>query len=60
MWEGAHFGEGTGDVEQMNCRYSDYYLEQCMDSWWNDSKCTHKNDVGVTCGEAYVWEFLVS
>ena len=57
MWNGGHFGEGTGDVEQLNCTYTEYQtltMEQCVDSMWserNTSGCAHWDDVGVTCGE---------
>ncbi|XP_076093133.1 uncharacterized protein LOC143064284 [Mytilus galloprovincialis] len=45
------FGAGTGPIwlDDVTCAGNEQHIEQCTARSWNQSDCTHNDDVGVVC-----------
>ena len=49
--EGAHFGEGTGQIylDNVKCVGDEEGLSQCDSAGWGTHLCGHREDAGVRC-----------
>uniref|UniRef100_A0A3B5LC50 SRCR domain-containing protein n=1 Tax=Xiphophorus couchianus TaxID=32473 RepID=A0A3B5LC50_9TELE len=50
-WGQAHFGPGTGTIllDNLKCRGTEAFLQQCSHISRNVHNCDHSEDAGVTC-----------
>lgn len=53
IYPNAYFGEGRGQIflSDLRCDGIELDLERCQYTSWENSSCSHKNDISIDCGE---------
>lgn len=53
IYPNSYFGEGRGQIflSDLRCDGIELDIERCQYTSWENSSCSHKNDISIDCGE---------